>query len=311
MRKYALFSLLFLLIACREDGPITSETAVPPTSISATAVPITAPNNLPAPAVEERVVESTAVPPTATDTPDDPNSLSSIIEQVESLEATYLASFPPEAGWLYTTLESYDSINSEGELVTYRGLADIWILEIWTEVSPADTISRQVMLVYDTEGGLWERSAVLENTSVRVLPEQTVDGRVNALDRPVPHLTPHQGLLNILHDIETGGLYEHTLVAWDENGRYHLQIDTLYNAPIPAENNSTGQSLNGSKIHLVFDMETGELLQQTNWTVNGAGEETLQSDANWSETAVVTQLPPLAAQTLTDAQALLTQAQNP
>ncbi|MFZ1399336.1 MAG: hypothetical protein WAS33_20690 [Candidatus Promineifilaceae bacterium] len=305
MRKLILFGLLVLLIACREDAPVVNETAVPPTPIPATAVPVTTLTNLPAPAVEESVVESTAVPPTAT--PVDPNSVNAIIEQLESLEATYLAAFPPETGWLYTTLESYDSISSEGELVTYRGLADTWIMEIWIEVSLEDTISRQVMLVYDTEGGLWERSAILENTSVRVLPEQTVDGRVIALNEPLLYLTPHQGLLNILREIETDGLYEHTLAAWEEDGRYHLQIDTLYNSPIPAENNSTGQSLNGGKMHFVFDMETGELRQQQNWTVSGTGEETLQSDVNWSETAVVTELPPLAAQTLIDARDLLNQ----
>lgn len=311
MRKWILFSLLILLMACREDVPAVDETAVPPPSISAPTVATPPPTDLPAPVIEENVVANTAVPPTPTSTPDDPNSLNRIIEQVESLEATYLAAFPPEAGWLYYTLESYDSINSEGELVTYRGLADTWILEIWTEVSPADTISRQVMLVYDTEGGLWERSAVIENTSVRVLPEQTVDGRVIPLPEPMPYQTPHQSLLTILREIETGGLYEHTLAAWDEDGRYHLQIDTLYDSPIPAEENTTGQSLNGGKMHFVFDTKTGELLQQQNWTVNGAGEETLQSDANWSGTAVTSELPPLAAQTLTDAQALLTQTQNP
>ncbi|MBK7893716.1 MAG: hypothetical protein IPJ90_02215 [Anaerolineaceae bacterium] len=305
MRKLILFGLLVLLIACREDAPVVNETAVPPTPILAAAVSVTTPTNLPAPAVEERVVESTAVPPTAT--PVDPNSVNAIIEQLESLEATYLAAFPPETGWLYTTLESYDSISSEGELVTYRGLADTWIMEIWIEVSLEDTISRQVMLVYDTEGGLWERSAILENTSVRVLPEQTVDGRVIALNEPLLYLTPHQGLLNILREIETDGLYEHTLAAWEEDGRYHLQIDTLYNSPIPAENNSTGQSLNGGKMHFVFDMETGELRQQQNWTVSGTGEETLQSEVNWSGTAVVTELPPLAAQTLIDARDLLNQ----
>lgn len=307
MRKLILFGLLVLLIACREDVPAVVETAVPPTPIPATAVPVTAPTDLPAPAVEENVVESTAVPPTPTPTPDDPNSVSAIIEQLESLEVTYLAAYPPETGWLYTTLESYDSVSSEGELVTYRGLADTWILEIWTEVSPEATISRQVMLVYDTEGGLWERSAVIENTSVRVLPEQTVDGRVNALNEPLLYQTPHQSLLNILREIETGGLHDHTLAAWEEDGRYHLQIDTLYNSPIPAENNSTGQLLSGGKMHFVFDTETGELLQQQNWTVNGSGEETLQSDANWSGTAVVTELPPLAAQTLIDARDLLNQ----
>ncbi|MAT99452.1 MAG: hypothetical protein CL608_20110 [Anaerolineaceae bacterium] len=306
MRKLFLFGLLILLMACREDAPSVVETAVPPTSISATAVSIIAPTNLPTPAIEERVVENTTVPPT----PVDPNSLNSIIEQVEKLEATYLTAFPPEAGWLYYTLESYDAVSSEGELVTYRGLADTWILEIWTEVSPRATISRQVMLVYDIEGGLWERSAILDNTSVRVLPEQTVDGRVITLDEPLPYLTPHQGLINILREIETGSLYDHTVAAWEENGRYHLQIDTLYNFPIPAENNSTGQSLNGGKMHFVFDIETGELLQQQNWTVNGAGEETLHSDANWSGTAVVTELPLLAAQTLLDAQGLMAEPGN-
>ncbi len=310
MRILILFGLLILLIACRENTPAVTETAVPSPTISATAVPSQIPTDLPAPAVEETVVESTVVPLTVTATPVDPNSVSALIERVKSLEATYLAAFPPEFGWLYYTLENYDSISSEGELVTYRGLADTWILEIWTEVSPEATISRQVMLVYDTEGGLWERSALIENTSVRVLPEQTVDGRVNALDEPLPYLTPHQGLINILREIETGSLYDHTVAAWEEDSRYHLQIDTLFNSPIPAENNSTGQSLNGGKMHFVFDMETGELLQQQNWTVNGAGEETLHSDASWSKTAVVTELPPLAAQTLVDAQTLLSQNGN-
>ncbi|MBK8904253.1 MAG: hypothetical protein IPM53_23945 [Anaerolineaceae bacterium] len=310
MRKWVLFVLLILLMACREDAPAVVETAVPPTN-SATAVSTLTPTNLPAPAVEESVVANTAVPPTATSTPDDPNSLNSIIEQVEKLEAAYLAAFPPEAGWLYYTLESYDSINSEGELVTYRGLADTWILEIWTEVSPEDTISRQVMLVYDTEGGLWERSALVEDTSVRVLPEQTVDGWVIALDEPLLFRTPHQDLIPILREIERGLFYEHTITAWEEDGRYHLQIDTLYNSPILAEENTTGQSLNGGKMHFVFDMETGELRQQQNWTVNGAGEETLHSDAKWSGTAVVAELPPLAAQTLVDATDLLAQTQNP
>jgi hypothetical protein len=106
-----------------------------------------------------------------------------------------------------------------------------------------------------------------------------------------------------LHQIETGGLYEHKFTAWEENGRYHIQLDTRFNAQ--------EQSLNGAKMHVVFDLETGELLQQQNWTVSGAGEETLQSDANWSETAVVSELPPLAAQTLRDANDLLAQTQNP
>ncbi len=301
MRKLLLFSLLILLIACREDVPTVKETAVPPTSIPAAAVPTATPTDLPAPAVEENVVESTAVPPTATTTPADPNSVSAIIEQVESLEVTYLAAFPPEAGWLYYTLESYDAISSEGELVTYRGLADTWILEIWTEVSPETTISRQVMLVYDTEGGLWERSAIIENTSVRVLPEQTVDGRVIPLQETMFYQTPHQSLINlILREVEIGGPYERTFAAWEENGRYQIQIDTLFN---PQQ-----QSLNGAKMRFVFDAETGELLQQQNWTVSGSGEETLQSDANWSETAVVPELSPLAAQTLRDARDLLNQA---
>lgn len=308
MRKWILFALLILLLACRENVPDVVETAVILTPIPVTSVPFTTPTNLLAPVVEETIVEVTAVPPTATNAPDDPNSLSSIIEQVERLEAVYLVTFPPEAGWIYYVLESYDSINSEGELVTYRGLADTWILKIWTEVSQEGAISRQVMMVYDTEGGLWERSAILANTSVRVLPEQTVDGRVNPLPEPMPYQTPHQSLLNILRDIETGGLHKHTLAAWSENGRYHLQIDTLYDSLIPAENNSTGQSLNGGKMHFIFDMETGTLLRQQNWTVNGAGEETLHSEVNWSETASVTELPPIAAQTLIDARDLLNQA---
>ena len=177
--------------------------------------------------MKETTLENTAVPPTATSTPVDPNTISVIIEQIESLEATYLAAFPPQAGWLYYTLESYDSISDEGKLVTYRGLADTWILEIWTEVSPENIISRQVMLVYDTEGGLWERSAIIDNTSVRVLPEQTVDGRVIPLREPILYQTPHQSLINLLHQIEAGGLYEHNFTTWEENGRYHLQIDTL------------------------------------------------------------------------------------
>lgn len=302
MQKMMLFGLLILLMGCREDAPAVEETAVPPPSISATTVATPPPTHLPAPAVEESVVANTAVPPTST--PNDPNSLSSIIEQIESLEAAYLAAFPPEAGWLYYTLESYDSINSEGELVTYRGLADTWILEIWTEVSPADTISRQVMLVYDTEGGLWERSAILENASVRVLPEQSVDPRVNLHNEPTLYQTPHQSLINLLlRETEIDEPYDLTLSAWEENGRYHIQMDTLFNTQL--------SSFNGGKMHLVFNTETGEPLQQQNWIVSGTGEETLQGDANWSGTAVVTELPPLAAQTLIDANDLLAQTQTP
>ncbi len=306
MRKSVLFGLLILLIACKEDIPAVEETAVFPSRVVATAVASQTPTVLAAPAVEEAILENTAVPSTATAAVES-NSVTPIIEQIERLEATYLAAFPPQVGWLYYTLESYDSISSEGELATYRGLADTWILEIWTEVNPENFISSQVMLVYDTEGGLWERSAIVENTNVRVLPEQTVDGRVIPLQEPIPYQTPHRSLMNLLHQMETGTLYEHKFTDWEENGRYYLQIDTLYNAPVPADENTTGQSLNGGRLLFVFEMETGELLQQQSWTVSGTGEETLQSDAHWSKTAVVLELPALAAQTLSDANVLLAQ----
>lgn len=300
MRKFILFGVLILLIACREDVPAGEGTAVSPTTVAATAVPSQTPTNLPAPAVEETVLESTAVPPTATVSSIAPDSISSIITRLESLEAQFLTSFPHQAGWLYHREELYEiTANNESEPATYRGLADTWIQQIWAEVSPEGTILRQVMLVYDTEGGLWERSAILDNTNVRVLPEQTVDGQVIALDKPLLSQTPHQGLINILREIETASFYDYTVTAWEENGRYHVQIDTLFNAQ--------EQSLNGAKMHFVLDLNTGELLQQQNWIVSGAGEETLQLDANWLETAVVPELPLLAAQTLIDAQALLVQ----
>ena len=299
MRKLALVGLLILLIACREAVPVGGETAVPPTAISAT------PTHLPAPAVEERVVVPTAVPPT--DTPIDPHSISSIIAQVEALSAKFETSKPYRTGWFYHREESYERLQAGVIPATYRGLADSWLIEVWTEVSQENTIAQQVLLVYDREGGLWERSAIIGNQNVRVLPEKTVDGRINLLDAPLLFQTPHQSLIAILGDIDAGSVDDHTITAWEENGRYHIQIDTLYQQIIPAESNTTGQSLSGGKILFVLDLATGELLQQQNWTVNGAGEETLQLDVNWLETAVVTELPPLAAQTLRDAQNLLNQ----
>lgn len=310
MRKLFLFGLLILLMACREDAPSVVETAVPPTSFSATAVSTITPTDLPAPVVEEAVLESTAVPPTPTATPIDPNSISNIIAQVEVLSAKFELLAPYRSGWFYHREESYEALQDGVTPATYRGLAENWLIEVWTEVSQENTIVQQVLLVYDIEGGLWERSAIIDNKNVRVLPEQTVDGRINTLDAPVLFLTPHQGLINILREIETASFYDHTVTAWEENGRYHIQIDTLYNSPIPAEENTTGQSLNGAKMHFVLDMNTGELLRQQNWTVSGSGEETLQLDVNWLETAVVPELPLLAAQTLLDAQRLLAEPDN-
>jgi hypothetical protein len=146
---------------------------------------------------------------------------------------------------------------------------------------------------------------------VRVLPEKTVDGRVNALDSPLLYRTPHQDLITILREMETASMNQHTVTAWEEDGRYHIQIDTLYQTPVPAADNTTGQSLNGAKMHFALDTHTGELLQQQYWTVNRAGEETLRQEVNWLATAVVTELPALAAQTLIDANTLLVQTQNP
>ncbi len=307
MRKLVLFGVLVLLIACQKDVPAKEEITVL-TPVITTAVPATIPPDLPAPAVEETVLESTAVPPTVT--PSDPNSISSIIAQVETLSAKFELANPYRTGWFYHREESYERPQDGIIPATYRGLADSWLIEVWTEVGQEDTIAQQVLLVYDTEGGLWERSAIIENTNVRVLPEQTVDGRVIALDEPLLFQTPHQSLINILREIESASFFDHTVTAWEENGRYHIQIDTLYNSTVPAEENTTGKSLNGEKIQFVLDMNTGELLQQRNWTINGTGEETLLLDVTWLETAVVPELPFLAAQTLTDAAVLLASSGN-
>lgn len=306
MRKLFLFGLLILLMACREDVPSVVETAVPPTSISATAVSIIVPTNLPAPAIEERVVENTAVPPTAT--PVDPSNIDTIIAQVELLSARFEATYPYQTGWFYSREASYEWQQPNVTQATYRGLAENWLIETWTKLDTTGMIDQQVLLVYDTEGGNWERTAILDNTTVRVLPEKTIDGRIRTFDESWPFQTPSQFLLTILRDMQTPSLDEHTLTAWEENGRYHIQIDTLYQTAIPAENNTTGQLLNGGKIHFVLDINSGELVQQQNWIVNGAGEETLLEEINWLETAVVPELPPLAAQTLIDAQALLAQS---
>lgn len=306
MRKLFLFGLLILLMACREDVPSVVETAVPPTSISATAVSIIVPTNLPAPAIEERVVENTAVPPTAT--PVDPSNIDTIIAQVELLSARFEATYPYQTGWFYSREASYEWQQPNVTQATYRGLAENWLIETWTKLDTTGMIDQQVLLVYDTEGGNWECTAILDNTTVRVLPEKTIDGRIHAHDEPWPFLTPAQLLLIILRDMQPASLDEQTITAWEDDGRYYIQIDTLYHDISPAENNSTGQSLNGSKLYFVIDMNTGMFLQQQHWIINIAGEETLIGDTNWLETAVVPELPPLAAQTLIDAQALLAQS---
>ena len=311
MRKLVRFSLLVLLIACQEDVPAVDETAVPPTITAITAVPSPIPTDLPAPAVVETTPEVTAVPPTLTSAPVAPNSISSIIAQVEVLSAQFELTVPYQTGWLYRREELYAPPQPGVTHATYRGLADDWVSEVWTEVSPENTIARQVLLVYDTEGGLWERSAIVGNNNVRVLPEKTVDGRVNTLDSPLLYRSPHQDLITILREMETASMNQHTVAAWEEDGRYHIQIDTLYQTPVPAADNTTGQSLNGAKMYFALDTHTGELLQQQYWTVNGAGEETLRQEVNGLETAVVTELPALAAQTLSDANTLLVQTQSP
>ena len=192
--------------------------------------------------------------------------------------------------------------SSRGTPAHYTALADNWVYDIWREVSAEGVITRQVQLVYDGEGGIWERSAIVENTSVRVLPEKTVDGRVNVIDSPLLYQSPHQSLITMLHEIDTAAIYDHIVTVWEADGRYHIQIDTLFNAQ--------EQSLNGAKTLFVLDRRTGEILQQQNWTISSAGEETLQMEINWLDTAVVPKLPTLAAQTLLDAQALLAQSGN-
>lgn len=95
MRKLVLFGVLVLLIACQKDVPAKEEiTVLPP--VTTTAVPATIPPDLPAPAVEETVLESTPVPPTVT--PSDPNSISSIIAQVETLSAKFELANPYRTG---------------------------------------------------------------------------------------------------------------------------------------------------------------------------------------------------------------------
>lgn len=283
VKPIPIFILAFLLLSACQNPPTPPEAAEPntPQPVSTvTAVPTLV------------LATATAVPPTATPpahTQPTPtlSAEEAITARLQTLEAQFSAAFPIGSEWLFRRETVYEPANAD-TAVTYRALGDNWVYELWIQPSANATISQQIMHVYDNEGGLWERSAVLDMHNVTVLPEQTLEGPVVALNDPVPYRTAHQDIMALISQANSGDVS-----AWEDNGRYHVQLLT-----------ST------SRATFSFDMETGAFLQQRVWQLAGDDGDTLLIDVNVVETAVVTQLPPLAAQTLLDAQTMLATSGN-
>ncbi|MCB9433461.1 MAG: hypothetical protein H6668_15925 [Ardenticatenaceae bacterium] len=303
MLKVARVSCLLLLLAACRNVPLPDE-VLAPTAVFSTATPIPlSPTPLPAPptptaiAIDLMATETAVLPATTTD-------LTAIQSRLETLAAQFEATHLTQSGWLYRQETVYFHVfpNSNATIVGYRNLDDTWVSEYWQEIGSDRTIHRQITHVYDTDGGLWERSAVVENKSVRVLPLQGVDERILTLSAPLSYRTAARDMLTILGWVqdEAGAV-----TAWEENGRFTIEITTRYDPPLSAETNSTGITLIGAKQQAIFDTTTGEAVEQRQWVINEQGEEILSEEGVVAKTAVFPTLPPLAAQTLLEADSLL------
>lgn len=295
--------LLLLLAACQNVPPQEPDTPIAPTAVSHITTPISAsPTPLPAPPTPTAVAteapkEETAVSPNAIH----PETIRTTLEALATLFET---THSTQSGWLYRQETVYFHVfpNSKATIVGYRNLDNTWVSEYWQEIGADGIIRRQITHVYDTDGGLWERSAVLGDKSVRVLPLQGVDDRILTLLEPPSYHTGAQEMLTILGWAENAG---DEVTAWEENGRFILEITTRYDPPLAAETNSTGLTLTGGRRQDVFDMATGEAIEYRQWVIDEQGEEILSEEALVAETAVLPTLPSLAAQTLLDANNLL------
>lgn len=298
LKRLLILTLFLLLLGCNDEPPMTAT----PQAATIRPTAVSSPTN---PATESAPTETAVVLPTATTNPNHPTSIEA---RLIALEALFRETYLSQSGWLFTAATFYDRPTPNSVPASYRALADTWYDESWLELK-TDTmlITRGVFLVYDLEDGLWERSALLDDHHVLVIPTQTVTGSISPTGEPTPYITPHQRLLNDINlvvDAAPSGMTGQ-VTAWEEDGRYTVQIGLYNNPPVPAENNDTGQPLSGNRSQFVFDTATGRQVQQQRWVINAQGDETLWSDWVWEETAVVAQLPPLAAQTLQEAAAML------
>lgn len=313
MIKVARVAFLCLLLAACGDAtapPVTQGVATEaaeevPTAVFPTATPIP-PTPLPAPPLP------TAVPiDLATETAVSPSTITfdAIQTKLEALAAQFEATHPAQSGWLYRreTLYFHRFPSSEVIIIGYRNLDDTWVSEFWQEIGSDGTIRRQITHVYDTDGGLWERSAIIGDKSVRVLPLEGVDDQILTLPAVMPYHTATQDMMTILSWVADE---PEAVTAWEENGRFTIEITTRYTPPLAAETNSTGITLIGARAHYVFDVATGENIESRQWVMNEQGQEILSEESVVAETAVSPNLPPLATQTLLDANALLAPNSN-
>lgn len=304
MLKVARVGCLFLLLAaCRDVPPQLPDALIAPTAVFSTATPIAhSPTPLPAPPTPTAVTIELRAGETAVSlTP--ATNLDAIQARLETLAAQFEATYLTQSGWLYHQETLYSHFFQNGTVVVgYRNLADTWVSEYWQEIGSDRIIRRQITHVYDTAGGLWERSAILENKNVRVLPLQGVDERILTLSAPLSYSTAARDAITILGWVKDE---EGAVTAWEENGHFTIEIITPYNPPISANSNGLGVTLIGARQQAVFDTTTGAVIEHRQWAIAEQDEEILLDEGMVTETAVLSTLPPLAAQTLLDANNLL------
>jgi hypothetical protein len=233
--------------------------------------------------------------------PDAAKSFVDIEKDLEAMATRWDESIAGKSGWFHRRVEVYEPLRaaSDAPPVHFRALRDTWVEEDWYRLESGE-VTGYISHVWDADGGVWLRAALVDGYYVRILPVQDYTEQITT-SKSMPLLWSWPDYLLPLQAAPRS-----TLATTLEDGHYRLTLTGTHSAPQNVMLYSGPRALSGYSYEWLFDWENGDTQLFTHYA-QGAGSEEwfLVFRKSSQQVGLVPDLSDYARQTLQAATAML------
>lgn len=293
-----------------EDKVIESAENIPGVTVPPSAAPITTD----VPVVESETVTVDWIQST------DPDAVMMALQQLVDQQANELLG---QAGWLNITVtgpelhevnqaDLQDYQGPDGQVVPADALhpAGSAVLTRWYYVGKDGVVEQGLVFTSDANNRTYQRTILQGNEWINMtLKENSFPEDMYTTLAASNQIRNYLSIQEAIQFLEVallteGGAGEVSVNAYEENGRFHLTVNTTFATPLDLGGPMPEPVIAGER-HFVFDGMNGHLLTDTHNFTLQSGETFLAGIAEYNTSLLLPQLPDNVQQVLDEAQKVL------